>query len=223
MAFRLVPLLSLLLVAATPLGGVAQEIPLHRQAEEVASWLGGVMSTAAQASQNAEAPDVQMTTCPVKMIDRPGIADEDSIFLYQEQALSRSLNQPYRQRFLQIVPSPYSQSVESRSFRPTHARAWIGFCNQPEAKRIIQPDELGSPVCTVYLRRVGDQYIGSTPPIGCPANVRGAVRITNRIRLYPEGMETWDRGFDAQGTQVWGAMGESYQFRKVQDAASVSN
>jgi hypothetical protein len=28
-------------------------------------------------------------------------------------------------------------------------------------------------------------------------------------------MDTWDRGFDANGNQVWGADGESYQYRWV--------
>ena len=29
-------------------------------------------------------------------------------------------------------------------------------------------------------------------------------------------METWDRGFDADGKQVWGAREDSYQFRDIE-------
>jgi hypothetical protein len=59
-------------------------------------------------------------------------------------------------------------------------------------------------------------YVGETQPGGCPANVRGAVKITNTIILNSAGMETWDRGFDANGKQVWGAQDESYQYRWLQ-------
>jgi hypothetical protein len=29
-------------------------------------------------------------------------------------------------------------------------------------------------------------------------------------------MDTWDRGFDEEGNQVWGAENQGYQFRWVQ-------
>ncbi|NJK53170.1 MAG: hypothetical protein HC936_10800 [Leptolyngbyaceae cyanobacterium SU_3_3] len=34
------------------------------------------------------------------------------------------------------------------------------------------------------------------------------------MTLYKSGMETWDRGYDARGKQVWGAKTESYQYRR---------
>ena len=56
--------------------------------------------------------------------------------------------------------------------------------------------------------------LAQLPREGCQAEVRGAVRITNRIILHQEGMDTWDRGFDESGNQVWGAEDEAYQFRR---------
>jgi hypothetical protein len=172
------------------------------------------MDTSAQAIANPKAPQVQMTTCRIRLTDRaaePPVA----IFLYQEQALTNSLSKPYRQRFLQISPSPYSQSVRSLSFKPVNSATWSGFCHKSSGERILHHADLGTPVCTVFLRRSAEDYVGNTPVDGCPANFRGAVRITNHIVLHKTGMDTWDRGFDAAGKQVWGAQTDSYEFRKV--------
>jgi hypothetical protein len=193
-------------------GGVPDS--LESQVEEVASRLEGVMDTSAQAIANPKAPQVQMTTCRIRLTDRaaePPVA----IFLYQEQALTNSLSKPYRQRFLQISPSPYSQSVRSLSFKPVNSATWSGFCHKSSGERILHHADLGTPVCTVFLRRSAEDYVGNTPVDGCPANFRGAVRITNHIVLHKTGMDTWDRGFDAAGKQVWGAQTDSYEFRKV--------
>jgi hypothetical protein len=171
------------------------------------------MDTSAQAIANPKAPNVRMTTCRVQVTGLP--LQETGIFLYQEQALSRDLANPYRQRFLQISPSSYSQSVRSRTFKPADPIRWSGWCNQPAAARTLTAQELGSSVCNVFLRRSGDRYIGNTPANGCPVSVRGAVRITNHVVLHANGMDTWDRGFDASGKQVWGARSESYQYRRL--------
>jgi len=56
-------------------------------------------------------------------------------------------------------------------------------------------------------------YLGLTQPEGCPADVRGATRITNTILLHDQGMDTWDRGYDENGNFVWGAKTQPYKFR----------
>ncbi|MGA7933550.1 MAG: chromophore lyase CpcT/CpeT [Kovacikia sp.] len=188
----------------------------------MASRLEGIMDTSAQAVANPKAPQVRMTTCRVTVanaVPRSQGSSGETVVLYQEQALFRDLTKPYRQRFLQISPSLYSQSVRSRSFKPANPSLWTGFCNKPAADRVLQPKDLGSPVCDVFLKRSGQDYIGNTPVNGCLANFRGAVRITNHIELSTTGMDTWDRGFDANGKQVWGAKAESYQYRRINPQA----
>lgn len=205
-------LLSLCLLAVV--GPVSATDPGQsiEQVNDVVNRLSGVMDTSAQAAANSKAPNVRMTTCKISLSDAS--PEANTVYLYQEQALSAKLASPYRQRFLQISPSTYSQTIRSRSFRPADSKAWIGLCNQPEAARAVKLSDLGKPVCNVFLKRSGDDYAGRTPIDGCPAHVRGAVRITNQIMLHPSGMDTWDRGYGADGKQVWGAKAESYQFRK---------
>lgn len=188
---------------------------LEQQVKDVATLLEGRMDTSVQAAEKAQAPSVRMTTCRIQVTD--ATADPAAIFLYQEQALTNNLAKPYRQRFLQISPNPSTQSVRSLSFRPATATAFAGWCNKPLAERTLKLSDLGTYVCSVFLKPSGNTYIGNTPNDGCPANYRGAVRITNRIELTPTGMNTWDRGFDANGNQVWGAKTESYQYRRLEE------
>lgn len=198
----------------------SQKPPLERQVEEVVSHLVGAMDTSAQAIANPKAANVRITTCKVKVENAALLNRPQAVFLYQEQALSRRLSQPYRQRFLRIAPSANSLGVESAVFKPPTPKTWIGLCGQPEAERIVQSRDIGASNCSVFLQRTGENYVGETPASGCPSNYKGAVRITNRIVLHQAGMDTWDRGFDAAGNQVWGAKEESYQFRWISPSAS---
>lgn len=185
---------------------------IKQQTDEVASLLEGVMDTTAQASANPQAPSVQMTTCRVQ-VAIPELA-KFGTFLYQEQALTKELAKPYRQRLLWIAPTTDSDRVQSLSSKLAAPEQWAGLCGKPESQRIFREDDLGEQVCIVYLKKSANGYLGETAPQGCPANVRGAVRITNTIELNANGMNTWDRGFDANGNQVWGAQSEAYQFRR---------
>lgn len=204
------PLLSVFLLAiATP---AQAQTPLGQQVNEVVAHLVGVMDTSAQAAANPSLSHVRMTTCKVRLQGRS--LQPDAVYLYQEQALASDLAKPYRQRLLEISPSVYSQSVRSLSFRLAAPEKLVGLCDQPDTSRIVEASAISTPVCSVFLKRSGADYIGRTPIDGCPANVRGAVRITNQITLHKAGMDTWDRGYDASGKQVWGAKAQSYQYRR---------
>ncbi len=179
----------------------------------VASHLVGIMDTSAQAAVNSERANVQMVTCRVKLQDtNASVNIPDSIFLYQEQALSHRLNQPYRQRFLRLALSKDGKMVESKAFKPIVEENWIGFCNQREDRRLVSVEEIIDVDCSVFLVPQDGNIVGTTQAGGCSVNFRGAVNFTNTIILHSDGMETWDRGFDAQGNQIWGAKDESYQF-----------
>lgn len=186
--------------------------PLSPQhVETVAAHLTRTMDTTAQAATNSDFVGVQMTTCPIQVM--AAAATTSAIYLYQEQALTERIGTPYRQRFLQIALSDDGNRVESRTFKPDTPEDWTGFCQRSD--RTITPDNLGPLVCIVSLRPSALGYVGSTSPAGCPVNLRGAVRLTNTIVLHRDGMDTWDRGFNESGDQVWGAQTEPYQYRWV--------
>ncbi len=214
--FRTVFAFASLLVTAIPVKAVTESVPIEKQVKDVVSHLVGVMDTSEQAAATPNAPNVRMTTCQVTVENADAsLNTAPTVFLYQEQALSQKLTAPYRQRFLQISPSTDGQTVESMAFKPPTPETLIGLCDRPEAKRLVQQSELGERACSVFLKPSGENYIGETPPEGCPTNVRGAVRITNTIVLHKAGMDTLDRGFDAAGNRVWGAKDQPYQFRWI--------
>jgi hypothetical protein len=198
--------------AIAPLLAAQANPDLQQQADEIATYLTRTMDTSAQAAANPGVANVQMTACVVQLQDL-GSASDDAIYLYQEQFVQPRIDQPYRQRFLQITPHSPSQSVRSLAYKPAVLEDWVGLCDRSLADRTVSLDALGEPICSVFLRPFGTGYLGRTPIGGCPANFRGAVRITNHIVLHENGMNTWDRGFDAEGRQVWGAEDQAYEFR----------
>jgi CpeT/CpcT family (DUF1001) len=218
-------------ISAPALSGAAQSqtgkttedgVLLTHHVHQVAAYLTGVLETSVPSTSKPGPPRrIQMTTCPVQQLAQVAqVAQAGAVLLYQEQAPIEQLNQPYRQRFLSIAASPYSQTVRSLAFKPANPQQWVNFCTRDIRDRQIHAHDLGTPICSVFLKPSQNAqgeaiYYGNTPVDGCPASIRGAVRITNHILLYKTGMETWDRGFDSQGKQVWGARAEAYRYRKI--------
>ena len=203
------PILALTTAIASfvPITTTAQITPNHLQdLQAVASHLVGIMDTSAQAAVNPKRVSVRMITCQVQVDQEP-----DTIYLYQEQALSKRLDRPYRQRILKLSTTEDGQT-ESRSYKLQEVSRWMGLCQKNQEARQLQSADLGEAVCSVFLKPVISIYVGQTQPGGCPTNMRGAVKITNTIILHSQGMDTWDRGFDAEGKQVWGADNEGYQY-----------
>ena len=197
------------LISVLSLASPVSATPEENHVQAVANHLTGKMDTSAPTAAGGRV-GVRMTTCQVSLRDRP-----DSIYLYQEQSLKKSLDNPYRQRFLQIKAGEAKDTVISQSYKPLNPQNWIGLCDRPEQQRVVNAREIGASVCHVLLKPKVSIYVGKTPPEGCPTKARGAVKITNLIILHDRGMDTWDRGFDAAGNQVWGAKNESYQFRWI--------
>jgi hypothetical protein len=109
---------------------LTQSLLLNPQVQGVANHLIGVMDTTQQAQTNPRIAKVQMTTCAVDFSPK-----QDSIYLYQEQAIIDRLNQPYRQRILVIQPSPDNSTVESKAYKLNNAPNFINFCNKDLTER----------------------------------------------------------------------------------------
>ena len=214
---RLAKLWQIGLIGSFLMPSSVSAMPKSNHVEAVVAHLVGVMDTSTQAAADGKA-DVRMTTCKVSLNDLQTKRKRDrpnSVYLYQEQALSNSLASPYRQRFLQISTGNEEKTVISQSYKPIEPKQWSGFCDRPEPTRIVSTEDISQPICSVLLKPKDDVYVGQTPPDGCPTKVRGAVKITTLIILHAWGMDTWDRGFDEEGNQVWGAKNKSYQFRWI--------
>ena len=58
-------------------------------------------------------------------------------------------------------------------------------------------------------------YTGATHDRDCESRLRGAAYATTEVRIDAQGMTSWDRGYDAEGRQVWGATEGGYRFKRV--------
>ena len=68
--------------------------------------------------------------------------------------------------------------------------------------------------CAITLHRKGNTYTGSTHDRDCPSKRGKAVYTTSEVVLNSDRMVSWDRGWDAEGKQAWGAEKGGYVFIK---------
>jgi hypothetical protein len=190
--------------------------------ERVVALLTGRFDSSAQAAIVPDYFDIHLAICP---ISAPSLGKH---VLYVEQARADKLTEPYRQR-LYVVEGGQQGEVVSRVFEFTDPAPFTGFCDRAEADRPAYADGLAAEKvgCAVHLRemtynsdeqRGGERSMGfggGTEGDGCPSSLRGATHATSVVILNAAGMQSWDQGFDAAGTQVWGATAGPYQFLRT--------
>jgi hypothetical protein len=211
----LIASLALAALAAAPQAG-KKASKMDADVAEVARRLTGRMDSSLQALVVPGYVHVRLTTCEVawsgeasavERLWKPGEA-----VLYQEQALASMLDKPYRQRLLVLRRGADGKQVESLVHKLEKPESLLGLCARPPEQRLVRPEEVNAPDCTVSLGKLGDLFVGSTPKGGCPNDFRGATTVTNETTLGKTWMRSWDRGFDTEGKQVWGATEGPYEF-----------
>jgi hypothetical protein len=130
--------------------------------------------------------------------------------------MASAQDKPYRQRIYRLSAAP-GLKVESVIYElPGNPLQWAGAWQQTERFNALDPALLQvRPGCSVVLAyQAPDRMTGGTEGDGCMSALRGAAYATSEVALTPGGMETWDRGFDSSGRQVWGATKGPYRFVK---------
>lgn len=181
----------------------------------LANWLEGSFSSRAQAAADPDFFDIRL-----HMV-RIWPQRSDAIWLYVEQAAAQSLEKPYRQRVYKLTVGAdgelQSEIFELPGAQPDDALRWAGEWKKPRPLADLTPDVLvPRSGCTMYIHRVdANKFAGATRGSGCASSRQGAAYATSElIELTPNGMTTWDRGFDSAGKQVWGAVKGGYQFQR---------
>lgn len=205
----------LLLVCLLPLSACGLlptgDAPGRDPASEVSAILIGEFNSADQAQADEAYYPIALRHVAI-WEDRT-----DGPWLYVEQALQQKPEAPYRQRIYHLVNTTSGASVTVRSdiyALPGDPLVYAGA----KAARFDQltPEELLPRTgCSVHLTRItADRYAGSTEGNGCTSSLRGAAYATSEMSLESALLATWDRGYDAQGEQVWGAVNGPYLFRR---------
>ncbi len=180
---------------------------------EVATAMAGNYSNEEQSKIDRQFESLVLHMRPI-WIDRI-----DGLWLYVEQSKSSDQDKPYRQRVYQVVDGNDAESVESRLFDfadnpQQYAGEWKKDRPLNSLTRGLLVPRSG---CTVTFRRdaVG-AWIGSTTASECTTTYHGAAYTMSDVTLTLRSLNSWDRGYDNSGVQVWGSTTGPYRFVKSQ-------
>jgi hypothetical protein len=203
-----------LLVAAFA-GGLAACVHAPSRApavDRVAAMLQGRFDNAAQAQAEPQFAAVIVRWTPL-WPER-----DDGRWFLVEQARATTPDAPYRVRVHRLRADGDGGVASDVFLLPRNGQATPG-AGAPGAagptRRRFAVDALEAlPGCTVRLRPAGRGFRGATRGHDCPSTFRGATYTTAEVVLDADGFASWDRGFDADGVQVWGALSGPYVFRR---------
>lgn len=212
---RLLPLLLLALLACSA-PPEREPVPEGRGAllDRLAAWMTGTFSSAAQA---AEQPDdfLEIRLVVVPIWERRA----DGPWLYVEQAAGGSLERPYRQRVYRVSLEEdggfRSEVYELPGDVQRFVAAWDGAPFDD-----LEPDDLLlREGCAVLLDWQGDRFSGGTRGRGCESRLGRATHATSEVTVTADRLESWDRGYAADGEQVWGSEAGPYRFDRLSAGA----
>jgi len=135
----------------------------------------------------------------------------DAIWLYVEQAVSKRIESPYRQRVYKVTQQ--GDNFISEVFELENAKDYVGLYNDKTVFKMISPtDLLKREGCAVIMRFTGKSYKGSTKDYDCSSTLYGATYATSEVEIYPNKIISWDRGFNTEHTHIWGSENGPYIF-----------
>lgn len=180
-------------------------------------WLEGTFDSTEQSRSDSAYLAISLVAC------RVAVPELGARVLYVEQA--RVGGAPYRQR-LYVVEAVSASSARSRVFEPADPAPLRGLCAAAPPRPLRAADFAEREGCAVEMHWTGPRYEGSTPdarwtgerlvpaPEGprCSSSLNGASYVSSEVTVRSDGLRAWDRGFDATGQQVWGAVKGGYEF-----------
>jgi CpeT protein len=142
----------------------------------------------------------------------------DGYWLYVEQAVTSSEDKPYRQRVYHLYIQD-DTTIVSKVYELKDPAQYIGAWKDAQKLAGLTVDSLvDRQGCAVYLHRFEKGvFKGSTPGKECLSSLRGASYATSEVTIYTDRIISWDRGWNAEDQQVWGAEEGGYIFVKVKN------
>lgn len=196
---------------ATP-GSKGKEWSPDRELGRLATLMAGSFASTAQHEADPENfLDIRLHMVPI------WTARRDGKWLYVEQAAAANTERPYRQRVYKLARGAEG-ALESRVFElPGDPLAYAGAWRETRPLVRVSPEQLiPREGCAIVLRpTAAGGFEGSTRGRECLSTLRGSAYAMSEVMIEPWGMRTWDRGFDADGKQVWGSTAGPYEFRRI--------
>jgi hypothetical protein len=172
-------------------------------------WMTGSFSSAEQAKLDTNYYDIRLEMVQIWK------ERNDGPWIYVEQAVADYKDKPYRQRVYQLVQE--NDKIKSIVYSFKSPLRFAGDYQIDDPLKKMTPDSLKiREGCAVYLNKISeDAYQGSTRDKDCVSDLRGASYATSEVTVKKDRILSWDRGFDSENDQVWGAENGGYIFLKV--------
>lgn len=174
--------------------------------------LTGSFSSLAQATEDPEFFEIVLNMVSM-WEDRA-----DGPWLYVEQAVAQSADRPYRQRVYHLAKTGSNEFISTvYSFENPLDHAGAYAIESP--LNTLSPEDLTiREGCAIRMSwdEVQQAFVGSTNGSDCVSNLRGSTYATSEVYLHMDRLITWDRGFDDNDEQVWGAVKGGYVFDRIQ-------
>lgn len=187
--------------------------PTKADLERLATLVGymaGSFDSGEQAKADPTYFDIRLHMTPIWTAD-----GSNARWLYVEQAMANQLAKPYRQRVYRVSALGGGRFTSEVYELPGDPLAFAGSWKNPDAFANLKPDMLTArDGCVINLAEKKESFVGSTNAQDCVSTLRGAAYATSEVVISADQLVSWDRGFDAQGKQVWGATKGGYVFRK---------
>lgn len=170
--------------------------------------LVGVFDSEQQSIDDPQYYAIQLITCPV---EAPELGDH---VVYVEQAVMENADQPYRQRLYVLGGDDTSETATTTVYALVDPTAAIGLCDDDALTTFAEADVTLRNGCGVVMEWDADEeaFIGGTADDSCESTMNGASYATAEVWIGADRITSWDRGFDADGEQVWGAVAGPYEF-----------
>lgn len=176
---------------------------------KLAKMMSGRFSSEEQAMTDPDYIHIELSMTPILA------GNPEGQWLYVEQAVASSIDKPYRQRVYHLYKQD-DTTIVSKVYELKNPGQYTGGNDDPSKLSVIGPDSLiDRQGCSIYLHKTGKKtFEGSTPGKECLSSLRGAMYATSEVVITPDKMVSWDRGWDREDKQVWGAEKGGYVFLK---------
>jgi len=177
--------------------------------DRLVDYMTGSFSSEEQAEKDTNYFNIELEMVPIWK-DR-----QDGPWIYVEQAVADHKDKPYRQRVYQLR-NRTDGKIESVVYTIPDPLRFAGDYKKDFPLLRITPDSLTCKEgCEVVLYMTDNGYFdGGTIDKNCKSDLRGASYATSQVLIYKDKLISWDRGFDENGKQVWGATEGGYIFKK---------
>jgi hypothetical protein len=207
---KIIVFIALILVCSADLNGQTAQTLKPKDIKVLYQLMQGSYSSEQQSKEDSAYYDIRLQIVPC-WTNKAG-----EMWFYVEQAMSTSMDKPYRQRVYQLKQIN-DTTIASVVYTIKGGEKYYGDYKKAEPLKNLPIDSLEiRNGCAVLLRKYGKKYFsGSTNKNDCESNLRGASYATSIVTVRKKGLVSWDQGFDKDGKQVWGAVKGGYRFMKL--------